>query len=157
MPKEIKIVCPQCQAKLAVPLPKTQNQSTPFTTRIRIGWFLTGLAMCGIMAVYLAATGGFDAVIFLLILPGVFIPLFIAQWKARTLDAARHKLMEWVGYLAWLGLASMLAFQFSVPLIFLVLGLTLIGAPFVFLNVGMWVLNRIKRKPTKILQVQPQQ
>jgi hypothetical protein len=113
--------------------------------------------MCGIMAVYLAATGGFDAVIFLLILPGVFIPLFIAQWKARTLDAARHKLMEWVGYLAWLGLASMLAFQFSVPLIFLVLGLTLIGAPFVFLNVGMWVLNRIKRKPTKILQVQPQQ
>ncbi|KKW14659.1 MAG: hypothetical protein UY55_C0005G0007 [Candidatus Jorgensenbacteria bacterium GW2011_GWB1_50_10] len=153
---ELKVTCPKCQSHLAVPLPKSQNQSIPLTGRNRILWFMIGFACFAIMAVYLAATGGLDSTILLLTLPGIFVPLLIGQWKTRTFDAATHKLWEWVGKLSWLGLISMLALSFSVPLIFLVLGLSIIGVPFIALNIGTWMLARLRRKPTKILQVQPQ-
>jgi ascorbate-specific PTS system EIIC-type component UlaA len=168
MSKEIKIVCPQCQAKLAVPLPKTQNQSTPFTTRIRIFWFVgIGAGCLGALAVYLFLTGGVDATVLLLALTGIFLPLFMGQWKVRTFQAARHKTWEWIGKLSWLGLFSMLSFHFSVPLIVLVLGIVTLGIPFFIIgiptalsNFAKWINRRMEwfsrrshQEPTTPVQI----
>ena len=152
--------CPNCQSHLRIPiptqlLPKRVNapQSLPLQGRTRIAWFMIGGACWLIMALWLLATGGLNSAILILTLPGIFIPIFMGQYKAKTFDVARRRIWEWVGKLSWAALISVMVLQFSVPLLFLALGLSIIGVPFFLLGVGTWIKRRVLQKPAQILEV----
>jgi len=134
--------CPACRgevkARKYVQLAPLKLEGTPLKGNVRIAWFGVGGLALLLEIIWFAVNGGGDAsalaATILLSLCGIFIPIYLAQRKTRTFEEAVQKGVKWMGWLAWFGLISVAAIQFSIPLLFVMLGIIAIGCMFFLLT-----------------------